>query len=352
MTLPVPPAPGPARRLAKRLAYGVVSRGGIAALLRRVFRDRLPILCYHSVVPEPPPQWVGRGGLHLGVERFARQIAWLARHYRVIPLAEAVAAIAAGRALPPRAAAITFDDGYVNNLEQAAPVLARHGLPATVFLATEYLGADGLYWWDELPALLTAGLGREWDVAGWGRLDLRSAAGVTTGLDLGAQRLRAAAPAARAAHLGALRAALGEPTMPVLRHLRPMRWDEARAAPDHLDFGGHGADHRVLDALEAREMADDLQRCRAALDRELGSRATALFCYPEGRWNEAVAAALGPAGFGAAVTATGRSEEEALVRAGEPLHRLPRIGVAAGMEVAVLEGNLAGIRALGRSRRD
>ena len=58
------------------------------------------------------------------------------------------------RRLPERAVAVTFDDGYADNLEIAAPILAEHGIPATLFVATGLVDADGPPWWDRLASLL------------------------------------------------------------------------------------------------------------------------------------------------------------------------------------------------------
>jgi peptidoglycan/xylan/chitin deacetylase (PgdA/CDA1 family) len=49
--------------------------------------------------------------------------------------------------------AITFDDGYVDNLENALPVLERHAIPATLFVSTGYIGNSTGYWWDQLQQI-------------------------------------------------------------------------------------------------------------------------------------------------------------------------------------------------------
>lgn len=113
---------------------------------------RLPaILLYHSVTRRD------RDPLLLGVspERFATHLEWLAAHTTVLPLAEFVSRHEAGT-LPANAVAITFDDGYADNFTDAEPLLARYGLPATVFVATDYINAPGEGWWDELDAILLA----------------------------------------------------------------------------------------------------------------------------------------------------------------------------------------------------
>src|SRR5690606_657784 len=59
--------------------------------------------------------------------------------------------------LPERAVAITFDDGYVDNLQMAAPALERFGFPATFFVTTRWLEDEGEYWWDLLGRVLHDG---------------------------------------------------------------------------------------------------------------------------------------------------------------------------------------------------
>jgi peptidoglycan/xylan/chitin deacetylase (PgdA/CDA1 family) len=78
--------------------------------------------------------------------RFDELCVWLKSLFKVLPLNEAVARLKAGT-LPARAAAITFDDGYADNYRVALPILQRHGLSATFFIATGFL--DGGRMWND-----------------------------------------------------------------------------------------------------------------------------------------------------------------------------------------------------------
>src|SRR5262245_25846032 len=105
-------------------------------------RARLMIFSFHRVVgthdllsPTEPD-----------VEQFQQMVSWIDSFCRVLPLVEAVDALRNGR-LPARAAAITFDDGYRNNLMLAKPVLKAMGLPATVFIAVDAV-RSGIMWND------------------------------------------------------------------------------------------------------------------------------------------------------------------------------------------------------------
>lgn len=95
-------------------------------------RERVPVLAYHaldrrrSVVSTPP-------------EIFAWQMRWLYESgFRVIRLRDLVRFLRDGDALPARAVAITFDDGFESVYTVAFPILARYGFPATVFLVPGY----------------------------------------------------------------------------------------------------------------------------------------------------------------------------------------------------------------------
>jgi peptidoglycan/xylan/chitin deacetylase (PgdA/CDA1 family) len=61
--------------------------------------------------------------------------------FRVVALDDVIASFTRGRPLPPNALLITFDDGYLDNLTNAAPVLARHGYPAVVFVSAGLVGS-------------------------------------------------------------------------------------------------------------------------------------------------------------------------------------------------------------------
>src|SRR5579884_1308780 len=94
------------------------------------------ILCYHGIAIDNEHEWCP--GLYLSEAQFASRLAILeARRYAVLPFAEAVERLRQ-RDLPPRAAAITFDDGLYDFQLKAAPLLERYGFPATVYLTTYY----------------------------------------------------------------------------------------------------------------------------------------------------------------------------------------------------------------------
>lgn len=97
------------------------------------------ILMYHQVGRFAPMR--EHRASYCRVDRFAAQMAWLARFgYRVLSMDEVVACIEGSSPIPPRAVALTFDDGYQNFHDEAWPILRRYGFPAIVYLVAGLVG--------------------------------------------------------------------------------------------------------------------------------------------------------------------------------------------------------------------
>lgn len=90
------------------------------------------VLFYHRVADDTPNDWT------MPTDVFERQIEWLYRHVDLISLQEAQYRICSG-ANPRTAVSITFDDGYADNCRTALPLLLRHGIPCTYFVAVDHI---------------------------------------------------------------------------------------------------------------------------------------------------------------------------------------------------------------------
>jgi peptidoglycan/xylan/chitin deacetylase (PgdA/CDA1 family) len=99
------------------------------------------ILVYHTISSPAAPL---EGDIDIPRERFLSQLQWLSRWRRVVPLEETLP----GRAT--HSVAITFDDGYRDNLYVALPLLEKFKLPMTLFVAAGMVGQDGFLSADEL----------------------------------------------------------------------------------------------------------------------------------------------------------------------------------------------------------
>ncbi|PTQ83558.1 polysaccharide deacetylase [Nitrosospira multiformis] len=105
-----------------------------------VLGGRLSILIYHRVLAQQDPVFLDESD----AETFDRQIGQLAACFNILPLDDAIQGLRNGK-LPARPACITFDDGYADNAEIALPILQKHRVPATFFVATGFLDGGRMF---------------------------------------------------------------------------------------------------------------------------------------------------------------------------------------------------------------
>jgi peptidoglycan/xylan/chitin deacetylase (PgdA/CDA1 family) len=129
--------------------------GGLDGLRRVAGRlggrsgGRVLILLYHRVAKLRTDPW----GLAVTPHRFAEHLEVLREHANPVQLGELSRTLGDG-GLPDRSVVVTFDDGYLDNLLNAKPLLERYRVPATVFVASGFIGQKREFWWDELDRLL------------------------------------------------------------------------------------------------------------------------------------------------------------------------------------------------------
>lgn len=306
-------------------------------LRRKLFRSAPApiILMYHRIATPPVDPW----GLAVRPEHFEEQLAVIQRRRCSLPMSEFVQRFGRGT-LPRNAVAITFDDGYVDNLTEARPRLAAAGLPATLFLATGFVGRQHEYWWDELGrgVLLRPGAFREDVHVGNESIRLTFSAAMASDLTWRAwqqprtereaayltvwKHLRAAHAPVRDLAMSRLRAMLEIPP-PAPRDL-PMNAEQvaAMAADDLVEFGGHTATHPVLTMLAPPQRRREIAEGRAACERLVGRR-IAGFAYPHGAFDDDSRAAVRECGFSWACS----TESRAVPVRGADCFALPRLCV-------------------------
>jgi peptidoglycan/xylan/chitin deacetylase (PgdA/CDA1 family) len=120
-----------------------------AGQFRNRSEGRVLILLYHRVAKLASDPW----GLAVTPRRFAEHLEVLRQHARPMRLRQLCQALRHGN-LPDRSVVVTFDDGYADNLHNAKPLLERHDVPATVFVASGFVESEREFWWDELTRLL------------------------------------------------------------------------------------------------------------------------------------------------------------------------------------------------------
>src|SRR3954471_22733974 len=125
-------------KVSKKFAVRVAASSGLPQLYWTSTQSQLRILTYHGICRDDQVghPWIPQ--YFVTETQFQRQMECLRKNANVVKLSDAVDALAAG-SLPSRSVAITFDDGYANNLKLGVPVLKKYGFPATIFLATAHM---------------------------------------------------------------------------------------------------------------------------------------------------------------------------------------------------------------------
>jgi peptidoglycan/xylan/chitin deacetylase (PgdA/CDA1 family) len=267
---------------------------------------------YHRVID------LARDPYQLAVSpaHFAQQLEHLKRSCTVLPLIDLIEALQA-KAIPPRAVAITFDDGYVDNYGEAYPLLRAASLPATIFVASGKVDSAREQWWDDLdriiclpdrvPARLQLRVqdrSYEWPTATMGQ---REAARHAVHAVLHSQviAVREQALEQLCDWAGIDRAGRSDYRAVTAEQLK------ALAADPLVAIGGHTVNHPSLASLTREEQGAEIMRGREMLAAWLGKLPVA-FAYPYGTrldYTLETAALVRTAGFRAACTTVHGSVE-------------------------------------------
>ena len=287
-----------------------------AAAVAMVRGPVLTTLIFHRVLPQPDPLFPRE----MDRQRFDQTMGAVARAFRVLPLAEAVKRLREN-SLPPRAMVITFDDGYADNEQIALPILQRHGLSASFFVATGFLDG-GRMWNDTVIECFRRSPRDSADLGAWGlgAVSLRGAAERRRAIDLLLPKIKYMDLAAREQALRDLQAAVGSPALP-----NDLMMTQAQVRKLHtagMGIGAHTVMHPILTALTAPQAQQELAQGKSALEAMIGSEVRHL-AYPNGGpdrdYDSRHVAFARTLGFESAVTtATG------VARPGADLFQLPR----------------------------
>jgi peptidoglycan/xylan/chitin deacetylase (PgdA/CDA1 family) len=261
------------------------------------------ILMYHSVARDDTAEFVDPPN-RMAVGLFERQMAFLRAKRRVVPLSDLVEDIASGQSPVAGTVCITFDDGYVDNLTVAAPILAKYDLPATIYLATGYVERGETQWADTLHCLFQY---RTCDA-----LHLPGLASPAVDLSRTTEQ-RVARRTIRRVLLEAGVRERHDLLEEIERQLRPKRkpprltmtWQEARELlrrNPRIEIGGHTRDHIDLRRCDAETALRQITGCRDDVHRELGIEAAHFSC-PSERWSTQVRDMVIASGWRSAVGA-------------------------------------------------
>ena len=278
---------------------------------------------YHRISEPDLDPW----GLSVSPDHFAEQLEVIKKYFFPLSMPDFVEHLQRGK-VPNRSVVVTFDDGYVDNLYHAKPLLERADVPATVFLVTEAILEQRNFWWDELEwALLQpgtlpdrlelrlAGNQHDWhlDSARHYSLQERQTDRQRRPWDADAgtrlaffylvwQRLRELSKSERLEALDLIRAWAGAKSDP-RRADGPVNRMEVNdlAAGGLIELGAHTKTHPSLNILSVSQQMEEISGSKSQLEDMIG-RPVRSFSYPHGEYSSATLELVQRAGFQSAST--------------------------------------------------
>jgi peptidoglycan/xylan/chitin deacetylase (PgdA/CDA1 family)/CelD/BcsL family acetyltransferase involved in cellulose biosynthesis len=307
-----------ARPIRERYQISLPSNGSRAGLQRRT-APYGRILYYHRVNDDQDPFFPA-----MSTDLFRRQMRFLAKHYRVVSLGSLLEHLNSDST--ETVVAVTFDDGYQDNYNNAFPILRDYGIAATIFLTTGSIDSDEPLWFERLAEAVKntsrESIDLEIDVPRrvWMRTpgERLEANGRIFGL------LRTLKDVERRRWLNRLLEELAVPlSVPVRRSM--LTWDQVREMGRlGVDFGGHTVSHPFLSQLSRDAAVREICEPKRRIEEEL-QKQVLFFAYPNGRaedfapWNKEL---LREAGYRAAATTiwgmNNRSTDAMELRRGGP----------------------------------
>jgi len=313
-----------------------------AASLYRRFATKTLILMYHRVGDMTADPW----GLGVSPERFEQQMDVLRRAFKPVRMANLAKSVIDSR-LVPGGVAVTFDDGFADNLHNALPALQKHAVPATVYVTSGRIGQQTEFWWDELERIILE------------PPHLPAELAIETGGESFQFRHEAAALTEPPLPSGSWKAWLEPPATPrqklffslwqfirrlpaaekarVLRQVRdwvglpetgrraywPLSTSELRAlaSSELVEIGAHTLMHPSLPDLSEREQTVEIAESKRQLEEWLGRKVDA-FSYPHGNYTPATIRVLQESGFVSSCTT-----QPIAVTSRSKVYELPRFQV-------------------------
>jgi peptidoglycan/xylan/chitin deacetylase (PgdA/CDA1 family) len=314
----------PARRARHRIKWllcELLHLIGVLTLLESSRNDGVRILIYHRVSPFP----IG-DGMTISQVAFDAQLQYLKNKYTVVSLDEVSEALKGNRPVKRGLIAITFDDGYRDNYDRAWPILARHGIPATIFVAVGPVDGDTSLWTEEIKGRLSETTCQVLDLGaiGWGSWPLRTPAEKLACLHAVKERLKALPDPEREAKLQDIFQALGTCNQRSIQK-DMLTWDMLREmSKGGVSIGAHTVTHRILTRISPSEAEWEITESRHRIEQRLGEPVRH-FAYPNGTysdWNAEIQKMVKQAGFETACTTVRGTNS-----AGRDLYALRRLEI-------------------------
>ncbi|GAB2689241.1 polysaccharide deacetylase family protein [Aliiglaciecola aliphaticivorans] len=237
--------------------------------------NKLSILIYHQVLEQFDPM----RPYEVTADTFDWHMQLISKHFSPISLCEAARHIE-NNTVPKRAICVTFDDGYLNNLTVAQPILAKYKVPATVYVATAF--SEGADMWND----------RVLDLFKDPRLDNLIIENTQVALgDWNNRNRLAEEQLMRLKYLPIDERLAGVQQLyddnnladPEPRMMNPQQIKQL--SETGVEIGGHTVNHPILKVLSKEQQFEEIHQCKVQLESWTG-KPVKHFAYPNGSYGK------------------------------------------------------------------
>lgn len=294
------------RKRAVDAFFQLMFQSGFDRVLRGIQKNQLTVINYHRIDDPGAAGIVSfKPNISATPAEFARQLDYLKSRFNIVNTQQIVNHLDGGSTLPPNAALITFDDGYLDNLTHALPILRDRGCSALIFLTTNFIDRKQTAYWDYAAACFYLTAKESVDLPLLGPVSWMDGRQKDRILLSWVERVKMLPVDEKYRALGQLPVRL-DVCVPQdeLRGLF-MNWDQVRqAAAGGMEIGSHTVSHPILSRISAEQVQMELNDARYRIEAELG-REISTFAYPNGQardFSPEIVSAVRDAGYKLAFT--------------------------------------------------
>ncbi|RJQ53936.1 MAG: polysaccharide deacetylase family protein [Nitrospiraceae bacterium] len=274
------------------------------------------ILCAHRVIDGAGRKSVldemYLKGSQLELADLEKKLGFLKKKYKFISISDYLKAFENGKRLPANSLILTFDDGYIEHYNDVYPLLKRLGIPASFFIATDYVSETDCKWDDKIAAMIARAKVKEFvldtHLTGKRKFEIGNVEGKARAAGYLWRALKYAGVDERTDLICDLEKALGLTGSGSDNgaYRMTVSWENVKALADDplMEVGAHTRTHPVLAGLTDEELRDELSASKKEIEERTGKTVSVL-CYPYGKkydYDERAKKFAKDAGFRAALS--------------------------------------------------
>lgn len=290
----------------KEIVLQMALKMGLFDLVLRVFPRTLTVLNYHRI-DDPHTEGFStfKSNVSATASMFDLQMKYLEKKYNVVSATDVVRWVRGDAQLPPRAALITFDDGYYDNYKYALPVLKARRLPAIIFLASNYMGSSVPFYWDLIAHCFYKTDKDYLDIPSMGSYSWKDDASKGAVAKQIIEALKSMRELDKVKVVDSISALLDvSPSKDTFEGMF-LSWSEVREMVENgIEMGAHTASHPILTRISPDDAKAEIIRSKNRVEEETGAPVHS-FAYPNGQqtdFNADVIKAVQDSGLQAAYT--------------------------------------------------